>query len=288
MLGARSLGVLQPWELKAYDQLMRSRPEEQQDSRLLIVTITEADLQLPEQRNRKGSLSDQALEQLLNKLEPDQPRAIGLDIYRDFPVGAGQRTLAQLIRNGTRFFAICKGRDRDLNHPGIAPPPELPSERQGFSDVVTDPDRVLRRHLIAMKPDPTSPCVAPYALSAQLAFHYLEAEGITAQYTPNQELQVGNVVFKRLHNHRGGYQAADTWGYQTLLNYRLHRSPLEIAPTVTLTDVLRGSLQPKDVRDRIVLIGVTAQSFHDYLLTPYRSEQGTDQEVPGVIAQAQW
>ncbi|WP_226889105.1 hypothetical protein [Nostoc sp. MG11] len=36
-------GGLQTWELQAFDQLMRSRPQEKQDSRLLIVTVTEDD-----------------------------------------------------------------------------------------------------------------------------------------------------------------------------------------------------------------------------------------------------
>lgn len=39
-----------------------------------------------------------------------------------------------------------------------------------------------------MKPAPTSPCTAPYALSAQLAFHYLEQEGISARYNVNSQL----------------------------------------------------------------------------------------------------
>ncbi|HIK14892.1 MAG TPA: CHAT domain-containing protein [Leptolyngbyaceae cyanobacterium M33_DOE_097] len=61
VMGMRYVGGLQAWELQAFDQLMRSRPEEPQDSRLLIVTITEDDFQLPEQQQRQGSLSDLAL-----------------------------------------------------------------------------------------------------------------------------------------------------------------------------------------------------------------------------------
>jgi len=139
-----------------------------------------------------------------------------------------------------------------------------------------------------MKPGPTSPCTAPYAFSAQVAFHYLEAEGIFAKYTAHGELQLGNVVLKRLRSPMSGYQQVDTWGYQILLNYRsYHHSPLEIAPTVTLTDVLRGAVKPEEVKDRIVLIGVTAQSAHDYIPTPYSTQQGFYQEIPGVIVQAQ-
>lgn len=288
VLGVRQLGGLQTWELQAYDRLMRSRPESGQDPRLSIVTVTEDDFKLPEQQHRIGSLSDIALARLLDKLAQFRPRTIGLDIYRDDPVQPNQASLVTRLQTADNFFAICKVSDRAKNHPGISSPKEFPQARLGFSDVVQDPDGVLRRHLLAMKPAPASPCTAPYALSAQLAFHYLEAEGISAKYTALGDLQLGNLVLKRLLKHMGGYQGVDALGYQILLNYRSYRrSPLEIAPTVTLTDILKGAVKPEEVKDRIVLIGVTAQSAHDYIPTPYSAEQGFYQEMSGVIVQAQ-
>ncbi|MGJ3250418.1 MAG: CHASE2 domain-containing protein [Elainellaceae cyanobacterium] len=287
MMGVRYGGLLQRWELQAFDQLMRSRPSEPPDDRLLIVAITEDDFQLPEQQQRMGSLSDQAFAQLLETLQSLQPRAIGLDIYRDFPVQTVSGDQIAQIRASDRLFATCKIRDRDINHPGIAPPPEVPIERQGFSDIVKDRDDVLRRHLLALNPHPTSPCKTPYALSTQLAFHYLAAEGISARYTETDQLMVGDTLIKRLQPHRGGYHAADLSGYQILLNYRVSQSLTKIAPTVTLADVLSGQLSQDDVKDRIVLIGVTATSAGDYLAIPYSSGFQSYEEVPGVVVQAQ-
>lgn len=297
LMGVRHQGLLQPLEILAFDHLLLLRPQEQQEQRLLIVTITEEDFQAPEQKQRIGSLSDLALARLLEKLGQFKPRAIGLDIYRADAVDRNQADLAARMHSNDGFFAICKVRDLEANNPGISPPPEVPTERLGFSDVVKDSDNILRRHLLAMEPDPTSPCTTPYALSAQLAFHYLKAEGISAKYTQTGDLQVGNVVFQRspaprsgeqknfvleyLQARRGGYQQVDTWGYQILLNYRSYRSLLEIAPKVTLTEVLTGQINPNIVKDRIVLIGVTATSAGDFISTPY------SREMPGVIVQAQ-
>jgi CHASE2 domain-containing sensor protein len=287
VLGVRLLGELQTWELQAYDSLMRLRSDTGQDSRLLIVTVTEDDFQLPEQKQRTGSISDLALVQLLQKLQQFQARTVGLDIYRDFPVKSDRDSLATRLRD-RNFFAICKASDRAKNHPGTAPPPEVGPARLGFSDVIQDSDGVLRRHLLAMKPAPTSPCTTPYALSAQLAFHYLERSGISAKYNARGDLVLGDVVFQRLRSRMGGYQQMEDWGYQILLNYRSYRhSPLDIAPTVTLSDLLRGAVKPEVVKDRIVLIGVTAQSAHDYIPTPYSAQPGFYQEMPGVIVQAQ-
>lgn len=283
-LGVRWLGWLQPWELQAFDQVMRSRPIEPPDPRLLIVTVTEADFQLPEQRQRQGSLADQALVNVLNKLEPAQPSAIGLDIYRDF---AATPTLAARLRRSDRVFAICKVRDLASNHPGVAPPPEVPLERQGFSDILPDADGVLRRQLIAMQPVSGSPCTAPYALSAQLALHYLQAQGRAVRYTSDGTLQIGNVLFQRLRSRTSGYQSVDAWGYQILLNYRAAHPSLGIASTVTLSEVLAGKVKPEQIKNRIVLIGVTAETAHDTVSTPYSTQQGFSSDMPGVLVQAQ-
>ncbi|MFN6465772.1 MAG: CHASE2 domain-containing protein [Nostoc sp. DedVER02] len=285
IMGVRHLGLLQPLELKAFDQLLRLRPSEQPDRRLLVVAIAEDDFKLPEQQDRKGSLSDRALALIVQKLEKFKPRAIGLDIYRDFPVDAKETALAAWMRHSDRFIAICKVSEPTINEPGVSPPPEIPTERQGFSDFVQDTDGIIRRHLLAMQPSESSLCTTPYAFSAQLAFRYLEAEGIYAKYTKTKDLQIGQVVFRRLRSHFGGYQKMDDWGYQILLNYRSSDSPLKAVEQITLKDLLRGAIDPNMVKNRIVLIGITNQSAGDYFSTPYTSDR--KQEIPGVIIHAQ-
>ena len=280
VMGVRYVGGLQSWELQAFDRLARLQTDEPQDNRLLIVTLTENDFQLPEQEQRKGSLADLALAKLLAKLTPLKPRAIGLDIYHDFPISANQTQLATDLRKSANFFVICKANIPTGEQGSIAPLPGVPKERQGFSDVVIDPDRMLRRQLLAINPSAASRCITPYALSAQLAFYYLNQEGITPHYTPQGELQLGQVLVKRLQNHQSGYQRVDAGGYQLLLNYR--RVPTGIAQTVTLQAVLSGQVNPDDVKDHIILIGVTAASAGDYFGTPL----GT-REMPGVMLQAQ-
>ncbi len=85
VIGIRQMGWLQPLELGAYDRLMQLRPMAGPDPRLLVVAVTEADIQ----RYRSLSLPDWLYAQALQKLLKHQPRAIGLDIYRDFAVPPG-------------------------------------------------------------------------------------------------------------------------------------------------------------------------------------------------------
>jgi CHASE2 domain-containing sensor protein len=76
-----------------------------------------------------------------------------------------------------------------------------------------------------------------------------------------------------------------------MINYRPFRSLEDIAPQVTLEQVLNDRISPervKDLQGRIVLIGPTAPSFGDYWSTPYNiGQQPLKKQIPGVFLQAQ-
>lgn len=285
LFGIRSLGILQPLELWAFDRSLMLRPTETIDDRLLTITIDEADIQAQNPQQRQGSLSDQTLDQLLKLLEKAQPRVIGLDVYRDFPASDQSPNLITQLRNNPRLVAICKSRDADVDVTGIAPPPEVTEAKVGFSDFLEDSDGVLRRQLLFHTPDPASPCTTPYAFNLRLAFRYLEQERIQPIFTSDGNLQLGKTIFPRLQPHTGGYQSIDARGNQVMLNYRSLPSPQAIAPQVSLAQVLNGQVNPAAIRDRIVLIGVTANSSSDVWSTPYGT--GLRSKVPGVFIQAQ-
>ena len=286
VLGVRQMGWLQTWELQAYDQTIRWRPDEGPDSRLLVVTIDEADLQYQNQMGmeRRGSLADAALNQLLQKLQPHQPRVIGLDIYRDFPVRRDQTELANQLKQNNNFIAVCKHSDPETNDPGIKPPNEVPENRVGFSDVVIDSDGIIRRHLWSLSANVNPPCPTEVAFSLQLALHYLAAQGIEPKAIPEKRsLQLGNILLKPLENNFGGYRNLDDRGYQMLLNYRSR----QVAERVSLTDVLSGKFNPNLVRNRIVIIGIIAQSVKDNYYTPYSIDRQRNQMMRGAFVQAQ-
>lgn len=286
LMGVRYLGILQPLELIAFDQLLRSRPQEKPDSRLLVVTITEEDVQVQPKSERQGSLSDKSLAQLLEKLAVHQPQVIGLDIYRESGVNQDYPQLQKWMGKSDRFVSVCKVSDPQTGKSGVAPPKEVPSHNLGFSNTLKDADNVVRRHYLALTPPPASPCQASYSLSVQLALRYLYSKGIQLEFTPDGMWQLGKLKFKPLEAHTAGYQGIDALGHQILLNYRSSPSPNAIAPQITLQDAIAGQLNAAAVTGKIVLIGTTADTFKDYWSTPYIS-QGNVQEIPGVILQAQ-
>lgn len=289
ILGIRDAGLLQPIELKAFDKLMGNRPIEEPDDRFLVIEITGKDLSYQTEMGmeRQGSLADEALLQILEKLKPLQPRAIGLDIYRDVPVKSNQPNLASELQNTSNFLAICKGGDpTDDRDPGISPPPEVSGDRVGFSDVVVDEDGILRLHLWYATFNTKSGCQTEQSLSLLLALHYLDAEGISPEITPEYNLRLGQATLKRLREPANGYQKFDDLGYQMLLNYR-NTGKKPIAKSITLKEFLNNPIQPDWVQDKIVLIGNTDKSWKDYFATPYSRNQLQDEKMAGVFIQLQ-
>lgn len=282
--GIRWLGGLQALELWSFDQLMRLRPPEKPDDRILVITVTAQDLIQQSAESRRSSLSDQNLLTLLQKIEPFEPKVIGLDIYRDFSVQPQVQPLAQRLRQDSKIIAVCKSRDAEGDPEGVSPPTEVPVTRLGFSDFIEDSDGIIRRQLLFMNPDPLSPCQAHYAFGTQVALRYLAAQGIQPSFTPSGNLQLGHTTFERLQPLRGGYQFHTEGGHQMMLNFRALPSPQDIALQVSVSDVLNNKIAPDLIKNRVILIGVSANSSSDFWATPYGA--GGLRKVSGVMIQA--
>ncbi|MCC3496181.1 MAG: CHASE2 domain-containing protein [Microcoleus sp. PH2017_15_JOR_U_A] len=279
--GMRSLGWLQIWELQAFDQLMRLRPAESSDSRLLLVEATETDIE------KYGfPLPDGTIAQAVANLAQYRPQTIALDIFRPRPSGVGYAALAASFQSDRSLIGLCSVKESGKpNKCGIKPPPALPKERLGFSDVVADADGILRRHLLFMQPQTTDLCATEHSLSMRAALHYLAAKGITPETLSGDKIGLGKAVFAPIHGSTGAYQNLDNRGFQIMLNYR---SPRTFIQRVSLTELLEGKVSPNLIKDRIIFIGVTAPiSNPDDFFTPYSAREIPYQKMPGVLLQAQ-
>ena len=269
----RVLGFLQSWELNLFDQFLRWRPMEPRDERITIVVIEESDL------TQFGyPIPDRVLAQTINEIKAQQPRTIGLDNYRDLPVEPGHRDLVRVFQSTPNLFGIEK-----VVGSRVAAPPILRQLQQvGFSDQVEDSDGTVRRALLSV----LSENKTQYSLATQLALHYLKSDKIMPEPldSKGQRLRLGKVTFDRLEQNSGGYVGAKTGGYQILLNYR--EMPTNFA-TFSLQQVLKRQVPSESLRDRVVLIGTTAESVKDVFQTPYSDRWfGASQPMPGVVLHA--
>ncbi|HEY9876961.1 MAG TPA: EAL domain-containing protein [Leptolyngbyaceae cyanobacterium] len=269
--GLKTLGVSQPFELFSFDSLIRSHPDLELDSRVLIVGVSESDLQ-----TYGWPLSDQVVAEALAIVQQQQPKAIGLDLYRDTPQPPGKGDLNQQLKAANVIAIMNVGADPDLEE--VPPPQGVPQEQVGFNDLLIDPDGVSRRSLLFVN----APERPYYAFALRVVLKYL---GEQEPFKYDQDaLYLNNVSLKRLNRGDGGYQTIDNRGYQILTRYRSRTVP---APTLTLSQVLTGQFEPELMRDKVVLIGTTATSLKDEFYTPYSADQQGNFTQSGVVVHAQ-
>lgn len=265
MVMLRSLGWLQGLEWKALDFALRMRPAEPLDDRILVIGIDEADIQ----HIGAYPVPDRHLAELLQTLEAHEPRVIGLDIYRDLPVEPGHSELTAVFQSLEQVIAIEK-----LLPPPVAGPATLPDEQIGFADVVVDGDGFVRRSLLGAV---DSAGDFHFAFSLQVAEAYLAQAGLSLENGIRDPvaMRFGETELSPLSPNAGGYVQADMGGHQVLVNYRSGPTPFR---TLTWSQIQAGEFEPQWLRDRIVLIGITAPSVKDFVNTAAIST-----ENPGLV-----
>lgn len=273
--GLRQTGYLAFLELLAYDSLVQIHPIRPPDPRLLVVGINDEDIK----SQKHWPLSDEVVAKTLTILNRYRPKVIALDLFRDVPHPPGHESLRQALKAKN---IIVVNQLPSSDGPGVAAPPEVPPDRIGFSDFLIDSDNIVRRELMAVATRDRRQ-VFP-SLGLQVSRHYLGLQKFPLKLTP-ESLQLGKINFPRLQVNSGGYHLPDSevLGWQILLQYRSR----EVAHQVTLTDVLQERLDPLWLKDKVVLIGVTAPSEKDTFPTPYSAIQTRNFEMPGVIIHGQ-
>ena len=267
--------MLQGIEWTVLDRFFQARPSAVIDSRIVIITIDEPDIQ----QIGQFPLSDRVLAQSLQILKGYKPRAIGLDLYRDLPVEPGYQQLAQLFKTTPNLIGIEKAVGQR-----IAPPPILAKLGQvGLADQILDGDGKVRRALLSIRSPENK---IHLNLGLRLALHYLKAEGIAPHSVPSHphQLQLGKAAIIPFQASDGGYVQADAGGYQILLNFHGTEEQFQ---TFSISDLLADRIPSAKVRDRIVLIGATADSISNLFQTTYSSRVfGPSKQMAGVVIHA--
>ena len=151
-------------------------------------------------------------------------------------------------------------------------------ERVGFTNFSLDRDRRLRRQLLGMAPV-DSGCTTDRSLSLSLALKYLN---VTADEAADGNIQIGRHKLAVLNSNFGGYRSTPAQdnlrGFQVMLNYR---NASQVAPQLSLDDILNGRVTSDAIAGKIVLIGYVGRDSTDTF------EIGTRRELPGVTIHAQ-
>ncbi|MEH2324664.1 MAG: CHASE2 domain-containing protein [Nostoc sp.] len=296
----RFIGLLQGMEWNTFDSFLQQRPQAGIDSRIVVITIDELDLQ----KIGQYPIPDNILVKALNKLKTYQPKLIGLDLYRDLPVEPGYQELVELFKATPNLIGVDK-----VVGTKVAPPRVLAQLSQvGFSDQVLDGDGKVRRALLTVRSSQmlakrdtlyetrkgrgfATAALSPknqlrQSLGLQLALQYLKTVGITPHpHAENRHhIQLGKALLIPLQPFDGGYVRADTGGYQILLNYHGTEQNFQ---SFSITDLLQERIPKEKIQNRIVLIGATAESINDFFQTPYNNRLfGSAKQMAGVYIHA--
>ena len=276
----RSEGWLQPVELSTYDALRVAWAGTLASDRVVLVGATEADITAGDAtagRRWGWPLRDGKLAQLLERLSSWKPRAIGVDLYRDIPEPPGTEALDAVLRRHPEIVWVFKL--KDAVGPGISPPTILRgTDRAVLADVIDD-QTIVRRGLL-FADDGTTQYTS---IGLALALAYLAPRHIALEPAAEDDLRLGKAVIKPLDQSRGPYVQLDTRGYQVLLDFRGGPQPF---PQHSLTEIMdRDDLAPL-VRDRVVIVGVTAESVKDSFGTPFNTGLNSAEPVNGIAIHA--
>jgi adenylate cyclase len=258
-------GLLQPVELFVYDHFIRwGAPHSGADPRLIVVGITEEDIQ-----KYDYAITDDVLARLLEEICRHQPAVVGVDLFRDLPVprdGSQADKLRDVLLSHDNI--ICSFRLGDEHSAASIPPPpalkELP-ERCAFIDLPYD-NKTIRRALLYAG---TGGAVHT-SMAMQVALGYLASRGLEVEPDPGNAnlVRLGKVTLPRFEQSDGGYVRGDDRGYQVFLDFR---GPSAYR-TLSLNDILTGRYDPADITGQIVLVGITARSVKDYVVTPLNEQ----------------
>jgi PAS domain S-box-containing protein len=264
LLILRLVGALQFMELMALDQMFRFRPAEPADPRIVLVTIDESDIK----QLGQWPMSDSVLAQLISSIKQQQPSVIGLDIFRDLPVEPGYQDLTNIFASTPNLIGVEKVIKTAQGEVIQAPAILKQQDRVSASDLLLDTDGRIRRSLLYLRDPGDSDHRSIFTLGARLAFFYLDKQGIKRQplNADETQFQLGQATFTPLQSNDGGYVRVDAGGYQILSNFPRVSNGFR---TIAITDVLQNRVPNNLLRDRIVFIGLTAESLEDRFFTSY-------------------
>lgn len=259
----RNLGWSQPLEMYFYDRLIRLRPSEPVDEKIVIVGLTEQDIE----NLAELPVSDVTLAKLIGNIKQHNPRVIGLDLHRNVNTGSGYHQLKSIIQSTPNLVGVEKTSQGNFDFPAIPPNPEIAQNgMSSASDLIVDSGDVVRRgYLYVSKSDRTVEQLPSFSL--KMALSYLAKEGINPNSSGGREhhLKLGNAVFTRLKSNKEFYQQPDIDNYQIIINFRSTKKPFK---TISFSDILNNKIEPNLLKDKIILIGASASTLGDNFFTP--------------------
>jgi CHASE2 domain-containing sensor protein/two-component sensor histidine kinase len=258
VVAARLAGSLQGLELLALDTFLRHRPAEAVDDRIVLVGIDATDMQQTGYPIRDRDLID-----LLNTLQTYKPAVVGLHILQNQIAQSNPDALFAALQQHQNLIVS----EKVLSAADQIPAPlGFPPTQIGLIDLIPDGDNHVRRMILGTF-DPTSPKTYKLSLTIGLVEKYLlyQDRNLTLKngFRDPEAMRFGATELPRLLP-MGAYAGAETGSPQILLNFRQHHQPFRV---LSMRQVKAGQIDPRWLRDRIVIVGITDPTIRPIIAT---------------------
>ncbi|PWL22358.1 MAG: adenylate/guanylate cyclase domain-containing protein [Synechococcus sp. XM-24] len=235
-------------DLHVYDLVIsaESSTEEAKTSKAktpLVVGISEQDIE-----QYGWPINDSLLCEAIATITKSGAAAIGLDLYRNKGVPEGNECLKDQISSNNKLVSI---RNMAENIPAIE---GAQPRQQAFNDLVVDADRVIRRDLVHVAEQEEAVRSLPLRLLEIASGDRLIDSKI--EQLPDKTW---------LSKNSGGYKDLSADGYQTMLPFQ----DIGKLGLVNLSDIIQQKIDTEELKDRVILIGATAESTKDLFEIPH-------------------
>jgi adenylate cyclase len=281
MLLLKHAGLLQPLEFRIYDFFIRQQPKASTSDPIVLVEMTEADIQDP---SLDYPIHDDKLAELLRAIEAQKPAIIGLDIWRDIPVpknGTGLPELNQVLKENDNIIAIFT---LGMGDKGIGGPPILGGDpgRIAFNDnfeVDVGVDHTIpkvRRTQLFMDDKTTGDYFFSFPFLLAIRFLQIEPEYVDGN---TGILKLGKTSLNQFHSTDGPYVNADDKGWQMLFDFKCPDKFVRFS----FMEALSGKIPPGSLSGKIVIVGINTSSVLDERVTPVqRDHRGIEVQAHAV------
>ncbi|BAZ47134.1 putative transmembrane sensor domain protein (plasmid) [Chondrocystis sp. NIES-4102] len=208
---------------------------------------------------------------MLKKISQQQPRIIGLDLYRDLPVFSPRFTDEVNIKAYNDLQNLFKLTDNIIGIEKVIEPlvnaPKILKDKNfvAASDIPSDYDNLIRRSYVFPEQNKVGkPAGIPY-FGVALGFQYLSVEGWNAKgiQEKNNILKIFNhnksIILKPTKNFVG-IPKNDPYGYHFLINWRKAK---QVFRRVSVIDVIKDEVDSQLFDNCIVIIGNVSASTAD-------------------------
>ncbi|MDX2231810.1 MAG: CHASE2 domain-containing protein [Leptolyngbyaceae cyanobacterium bins.349] len=274
VVAARLTGSLQGLELVALDTFLRLRPTESPDDRIVLIGFDDVE-------KTEYPISEQKIVNLINQLQTYQPKVIGLHIQQNQVAGSGNQLFSRLkqYQNLIVTGVVLGAADQ------IPAPAGFPENQTGFVDITYDEDNRVRRLSLGLN-DPIKIKKYNWSLAIRLTEQYLVSidsslilnNGIRDPDT----MRFGSIEIPRLLHDSGGYVDVDVGNPELLLNFRNGDQPFQL---FSVADLESGKLNANQLRDRIVIVGITDPIIRSTIPTAATTEINSIQIQAHAVSQ---